>query len=310
MKNQFLNDVLEGLSCQKKEINCKYFYNTVGSNLFKKICLQNEYYLTNTETDILKKFRKEISQGIGKDITLIDYGCGSSDKINLLLDCLPKVSALISIDISKSELIKVRNKINFIHPNLKVFPIVADFTQKIDLEKFILAGTIPVVFFSGSTIGNFSPKNTITFLRDMVATIGTFGKVLIGVDLKKDINILNSAYNDANGVTALFNKNLLVRINAELNGNFEINQFRHLAFYNRKLSRVEMHLESKIDQTVTVGATIFKFKKGETIHTENSYKYVLSDFKKLAEKSGLEFLDAWLDEKSFFSVQLFKVQKN
>ena len=193
---------------------------------------------------------------------------------------------------------------------MKVFPIVADFTQKIDLEKFILAGTIPVVFFSGSTIGNFSPKNTITFLRDMVATIGTFGKVLIGVDLKKDINILNSAYNDANGVTALFNKNLLVRINEELNGNFEINQFRHLAFYNRKLSRVEMHLESKIDQTVTVGAKIFKFKKGETIHTENSYKYVLSDFKKLAEKSGLKFLDAWLDEKSFFSVQLFQVQKN
>ena len=307
-KETFLDDVITGLSHVPKFLACKYLYDSYGSKLFNKICLLDEYYLTRTETTILIKNRKKISSHIGENAALIEYGSGSLDKTKILLSSLESPRTLIAIDISQSELKDSIDKITSIYPKLSVIPILGDFTQRIDLSNIIPKTIKRVVFFPGSTIGNFSHVDATSFLKEVSLTIGKGGLLLIGVDLKKDPKRLIDAYDDNEGVTAEFNKNIITRINNELSANFLLNNFKHKAIYNEKLGRIEMHLQSLCDQSVTISRTRFHFKLGETIHTESAHKYTITEFHKIADTSGFKTLETWCDDENLFSVHLLSAK--
>jgi len=299
----FRDDVFEGLSRQQKELPCKYFYDNRGSELFNTICGLDEYYPTRTETALLQAHGREMADLIGPGVCLIEFGCGSLMKTRLLLDALRSPAAFVPIDISADHLLQSAAALAADYPNLEVLPVVADFTRPVKLpDKARKASENRIGFFPGSTIGNFDHAGAADFLATVADMVGGGGALLIGVDLKKDEDILVRAYDDAQGVTAAFNRNVLERINRELGGCFDIETFRHRALYNGAEGRIEMHLVSEKDQTVTVHDRDFTFTKGETIHTENSCKYHVEEFSSLAAEAGFRCARTWVDGDGLFSL--------
>ena len=284
MKN-FLYEVNIGLSGKIKKLNPKWLYDFNGSKLFEEITRLEEYYVTRTEIEILKKNKKEIANLIGEKATVIEPGAGESKKISIFLKSLKKPNSYVPSDISKKYIRKVGNKLKKKLPKIKVNPMVDDFTMRSKIDNKILKNKNIVIFFPGSTIGNFDRKEAIKFLKNLKLKYNP-KKLIIGVDLIKKKSVLLKAYNDKKGITAKFNINLLKRINKELKGNFNIKSFKHTAIYNKNKNRIEMHLVSLKKQKIKIQDKYYKFKKGETIHTESSHKYSPKSFSNLANKSG------------------------
>jgi len=303
--SDFQSDIVRGLTAARKRIPSIYHYNEEGSRLFEKICELNEYYLTRAELEIFDRAGPEIATALGNEPLMIEYGCGNSRKIELLLKAIHNPAGYAPVDISKDHLLETALKVQSDYPQIKVVPICADFTKAFDLPDFDAEKKI--VFFPGSTIGNFERTQAIEILKSAAHHVGTGGGLLLGADLIKDREILEKAYDDSEGVTAQFNLNLLKRINDEIQGDFDLNQFQHKAFYNEKMHRIEAYLESKKNQTVKVADKIIKFKKGERIHTENSHKYSLESIKELAGAAGFKHKAYWTDKRNLFSVHYFVV---
>lgn len=301
----FLSEVVDGLGSDPKMIPPKFFYDAKGSVLFDKICDTADYYPTRTEMDILRQNSDDIAAALGDCHSLIEPGSGSSEKVRLLLDDV-QPETYVPLDISKNHLLDASRKIVDDYPWLDVHAVCVDFTVDMDLP-VDGAERRHVAFFPGSSIGNFEPAAATRFLKNLADAVGPGGGVLVGVDMKKSPDILNAAYNDSDGVTAAFNKNLLHRINDELDGDFRLDRFAHKAFYNDRLGRIEMHLESLAEQTVTIGGHRFVFNTGETIHTENSYKYTVEEFQDLGRAAGLNPTRFWTDAGDLFSVHFMEV---
>ena len=296
----FAKDVITGLSRQPKQLPPKYFYDETGSKLFEQITRLPEYYPTRTELRILRDRSKEIAATIPKDAALVEFGAGATTKVRLLLQ-QSIFSAYVPVDISGDFLNGQADELRRDFPGLAVHPIVADFTAPFDLPPAVK--DLPKVgFFPGSTIGNFDPHEASAFLRSARAILGDGATLILGVDLEKDERALYDAYNDAAGVTARFNLNVLARINRELGGNFDLSGFRHHANYNRERHRIEMHLASRKAQTARLLGNTFSFQTGETIHTESSYKYSIGRFTTLARGSGWAPRATWIDPDGMFSV--------
>ena len=303
--NNIYQDVVDGLSLKQKAIPPKYFYDERGSRLFDEICETQEYYPTRTEMKILSDNLAEICHYLGSDAVLIEPGSGSSQKVRLLLDQL-EPHTYMPLDISSDYLLEVSKHLVDEFPGLQVAAACVDFTQRLDLPH-IPDNRRRVVFFPGSSIGNFEPRSAEQFLRNMACIAEKDGGLLIGVDLKKDNDVLHAAYNDKQGVTAQFNLNVLYRINSELGANFKLNQFQHHAFYNDDDGRIEVHLRSRCEQRVKISGQEFSFSPGETIHTENSYKYTVDEFSELAARAGYRLRKAWTDDQRHFAVMYFDV---
>ena len=299
----FLAEVLIGLRKPQKELPSKYFYDERGSQLFERICELKEYYITRTEASIMQAHIEEMVELIGPRVLVIEHGCGNCEKVRLLMDRLHDPVAFIPIDISQEQLLQVTKEIDSIYPQLQVLPICADYTSSFELPVPKRESKRTVVYFPGSTIGNFDPIPAKHFLEHIASLCGSGGALLIGVDLKKDPAVLHSAYNDSEGLTAAFNLNLLARINRELDCDFQLDGFEHYAFYNPRESRVETHLISQRAQVVHIGGETIPFAKGESIWTENSYKYNLDEFERMASAAGFGVERVWVDERQWFSVQ-------
>lgn len=306
-RQQFRSDVLHGLQARQKELPSKYFYDDQGSQLFEQICEQDEYYLTRTELGIMRERVREMAELLGPRCLLIEYGSGSSTKTRLLLDALQDPAGYVPIDISKGQLLASVDALAVVYPDLEVLPVCADYTKSFDLPVPRKTPARRVAYFPGSTIGNFERAAARRFLCQVAVVCQSGGGLLIGVDLHKDFTILHRAYNDAQGITAQFNKHLLERINRELGANFQLQNFGHYAFYNPHQSRVEMHLVSLREQTVRVGQAEITFKHGECIWTESSYKYALDGFARLATGQGFTVERVWTDPRELFSVQYLSV---
>ena len=296
----FREDVIAGLSLPQKALPPKYFYDAIGSRLFEAICSLKEYYPTRAELALTRAHIGEIARFARKRSTLIEYGSGESMKSRLVIDAL-RPSAYIPVDISEDALRGAAAKLQHLFPWLDIRPVHGDFSQPLKIPMAHAKGR-RVVYFPGSTIGNLTPEEAHAFLRMTRGQVGPNGAMLVGVDLKKDANVLHAAYNDAEGVTAAFNLNLLARINRELGGDFSLRRFRHYAFYNPALGRIEMHLVSLVRQAVNIGNFRFSFEAGESIHTENSYKYSLEGFRALARSAGFKGGKVWLDPKGLFAL--------
>ena len=303
--SDFYREVIAGLGRSQKQIPPKYFYDENGSRLFESICEQPEYYPTRVETGMLELYAEEITGFIGNGCCLIEPGSGSCNKVRLLLDAL-RPSRYIPMDISCSHLHEAAGRVAKDYPWLAVHAVCADITRPVDLPG-IPEGMQRVMFYPGSSIGNYEPIEAVEFLSRLADIAGHGGGLLIGVDLEKDSRVLDKAYNDANGVTADFNLNLLHRINRELDGYIDIDTFRHHAFYNENKSRIEMHLVSKCTQTLRIDGHSYDFSAGESIHTENSYKYTIAGFRTLAEQGGFRSEAIWLDEEALFSLHYLSV---
>nr|WP_299244546.1 L-histidine N(alpha)-methyltransferase [uncultured Halomonas sp.] len=293
-------ELLEGLKATPKIVSPKFFYNWKGSELFSRICEQPEYYPTRTEEAILHSFADDIARHIGDEGILIELGSGASRKVRLLLEAMRPVSYL-GIDISRDFLIESTRRLAADYPWLEVHAACADFSQRLEMPRHV-QGKRAVAFFPGSSIGNFSPLAAERFLRDLGSLLPTGSGLLIGVDLIKDEAILNAAYNDAKGVTAAFNLNLLDRLRDEFDADIALRNFSHRAFYNAEESRIEMHLVSSVAQDVTVAGEKFHFDEGETLHTENSYKYSIEGFQALAIRGGFQPRALWTDPQALFSI--------
>jgi dimethylhistidine N-methyltransferase len=294
-------EVLAGLASPQKRIAPKFFYDAAGSRLFDAICTLPEYYPTRTEIAILREFGAEMAQRLGRDALLVELGSGSSLKIRVLLEAL-RPAVYMPVDISRDHLLDSARALASTFPELQVHAVCADYSVPFVLP-VELHDHPRAAFFPGSSVGNFEPADAERFLRRVGEMLGRGGRLLIGVDLVKDHSVLNAAYNDAAGTTAAFNLNLLQRINRELDGNFDLDAFRHEAFFNDELSRIEMHLISTRDQQVRVSGESFDFREGESIHTECSYKYRIERFHALARRAGFEPEQVWTDADELFSVQ-------
>lgn len=305
---QFRADVLRGLRAPKKELPCKYFYDEVGSALFEQITELEEYYPTRTELGIMERHAVEMAALLGPCCLLIEYGSGSSLKTRRLLDRLRDPAGYVPIDVSGEHLRRSARALGEEYPDLEVLPVCADFTRPLGLPACRKAAARRVVYFPGSTLGNFTPEAAFVLLRQTAGLCGRGGGLLLGVDLRKDPRVIEAAYNDRKGVTAVFNRNILVRINRELGADFDTEQFAHRAFYDTALGRIEMHLVSRRDQVVRVGGMPFFFAAGESIHTENSYKYTLPALTDLAESAGFVAKQVWADERQYFSVAYLAVR--
>ena len=309
----FLNDVIQGLGKVQKTLPCKYFYDEQGSLLFEKICDTPEYYVTRSECYIYEKYASAIAGLIGKKALIVEPGAGSVKKIELLLEKLDDPAGFIPMDISEEMLHLSSDALAKRFPDLDISPVVTDFLDKEALKHiFSQLSTKPlvdkrVVFFPGSTIGNFHPHDAECFLKQFSQNLQPGDALLIGVDLVKDIAVLESAYNDTAGTTADFNLNLLQRINRELEGDFSLKHFDHQAVFNEGKSRIEMHLVSTEEQQVRIADQVVSFNKNETIHTENSYKYSVSMFRELAKKAGFSLQHNWYDDQQLFSVYYLTV---
>ena len=299
-------EVLAGLRASPKMLSPKYFYDERGSQLFDEITELPEYYPTRTEIDIMQTNIDEIVKLVGPQASLIEFGSGSSQKTRMLLDHLEDLAAYVPVEISRDYLLDIVEGLRAEYPHIDMLPVFADFTKPFDLPTPIIMPVKNVVYFPGSTIGNFSPPNALALLQVMAAEAKLGGALLIGVDLKKDSEILEAAYNDSQGVTAKFNRNMLKRLNAELKADFDLDNFRHKATYNEGEGRIEMHLISECDQTFSVAGESFSMKKGESILTECSYKFTLKDFADLAEQAGFRQQRVWMDEQQLFSVQFLE----
>lgn len=304
-RTQSREELLAGLQLDQKQVNPKYFYDARGSELFEQITRQEEYYPTRTEMAILSDFATEMAEKCGADCVLIEPGSGNSEKVRLLLDAI-QPAAYVPVDISADFLYETAVKLGLEFPWLNIHAICADFADQWQERTELPAGR-RVVFYPGSTIGNMEPRGAQQFLSDLRQWIGRDGGILIGVDLHKSEELLNAAYNDSRGVTAEFNLNILNSLNSMLDGEFHDHAFSHRAFYNKERQRIEMHLVSKESQSVKINGSSIQFDKGETLHTENSYKYTLEDFSSLSEAAGLVLEKSWLDEGGLFSVHYLTV---
>jgi dimethylhistidine N-methyltransferase len=305
-ESAFARDVSAGLTARPKRLAPKYFYDETGSQLFERITELPEYYPTRCELSILNAHAADIAKLLPKRTALIEFGSGSSRKVRILLEAAPTIGAYVPVDISPEMLSQQANDLQGDFPTLAVLPVAADFTKPFDLpaeiDELARAG-----FFPGSTIGNFEPHDASAFLTHVARRLGAGAIFIIGIDLVKDAAVLNAAYDDAAGVTAKFNLNLLTRINRELGADFDLSGFCHQAFYNTERRRVEMHLASRKRQKVRVGGRIIEFRGGETIHTESSYKYTIESFGALARGCGFTPVARWTDEQGYFSVQALVV---
>ena len=304
----FRTAVIDGLSNPQKELPCKFFYDERGSQIFDQICDLEEYYPTRTEISILEDRLGEIAELVGRGAHLVELGSGASIKIRTLLNALPDLAQYTAIDISRDFLLQSASTLAEDYPDLDVAAICADYTTDFEIPAAIKrrsSGT--VAFFPGSTIGNFTQEEAQLFLKRLASILGTGSGLLIGVDLKKDAAVLRAAYNDAKGVTAAFNMNLLSRINNELGADFDLESFYHAAVYVDSLGRVEMRLISKKKQTVSVGETTFEFDENEYIHTENSHKFSVDEFRQICEMAGFTPIASWTDKNSLFSVHYLTV---
>ncbi len=296
-------DVLKSLRKSPKELPCKLLYDERGSELYNDICEMPEYYQARTETRIMLDNAAEIARLIGTNCLLIEYGSGSSDKTRVLLDTLEDTAAYVPIDISKEHLLAAAKDINRDYPGLEVLPVCGDYNNHIDLPTPSKEVARRVVYFPGSTIGNFDPGPAVEFLQRVAELCGPGDGLLIGVDLKKDVEVLELAYDDPAGITADFNLNILRHLNNDIGSDFELDAFRHRAVYNEDEGRIEMHLISEVDQEVTIDGVVISFAEGENIWTESSYKYSPEGFARLASKAGFTVKHVWTDEKNLFSVQ-------
>ncbi len=300
--DSFARDVAAGLSRQPKTLSCQYFYDARGSELFEEITRLPEYYPTVVETGILRVCTPNIARSVAAEATvLVEFGSGSSAKTEILLEALPRIACYIPIDVSSSALEAAAHRLAARFPRLDVRPVVGDFTRPIAIPADV-DGLAKIGFFPGSTIGNFAPDEATRLLAAFRSTLAPKGRLLIGADLKKDPAVLIPAYDDGAGVTAAFNLNLLARINRELGGTFDLSRFRHVARYDAGKGRIEMHLESLCDQVVTVANQSYRFRAGETIHTENSHKFTIDEFHVLARHAGWKARQVWTDERAYFSV--------
>jgi L-histidine N-alpha-methyltransferase len=300
----FLDDVVRGLSARQKSIPPKYFYDERGSELFDAICDLPEYYPTRTEIGLLSQLAPVLRDSLEEFDHLIEYGSGASRKTRIVLRALRLLKTYVPIDVSEEFLLSVAARLQKDFPKLRVEPLVGDFTGPLTLPMATQSGR-RVGFFPGSTIGNLGPKGAAAFLVNARKSLGANSAFLLGADLIKDANVLRAAYNDRAGVTAQFNLNLLSRINRELGGNFDEGAFRHVAIWNAAESRIEMHLVSEQPQTVTLDGRRFSFREGETIHTENSYKFTPERLRELAESTGWRVRNVWTDPQYPFAVALF-----
>lgn len=297
----FVADVVTGLSARQKTLSPKYFYDATGSDLFEAICRTPEYYPTRTETALLRDIAAELVADIPDDAVLVEFGSGASDKTCILLDAAQQISSYVPIDISEDALRLATVKLQRAYPRLAVTPVVGDFTGSVELTS-ALKGRPRVGFFPGSTIGNFTPPEARALLRSIRSLLGDGARLIIGADQVKDEATLLRAYDDAAGVTAEFNKNLLRRINRELSGNFDLATFDHLAVWNAELERIEMYLVSRIDQIVTAAGQAFSLKAGERLHTENSHKFTQTSFDALANDAGWVVVANWISSEPCFGV--------
>jgi dimethylhistidine N-methyltransferase len=301
----FLADVIAGLSSNLRTIPCKYFYDERGSALFQKICELPEYYVTRTEIDILDRHRADIASHVGPKVELIGLGTGAGTKTRILIEALEKPAVYIPVDISEKQLRQSTALFRKIFPHLEILPVCADYLQPVVLPSPRHEPARNIVYFPGSTIGNFEPVEAIQFLRRVANVCRGGGGLLIGADLKKDRQVLEAAYNDSANITAEFNLNLLERINRELGADFDLDQWRHQAIYNSSAGRIEMHLISETDQFVHLNEHKFHFRRGEKIITEFSYKYTPDEFATLAAKAGFKYVRMWTDESRLFGVFYF-----
>ncbi len=299
-----LTEVLEGLGRRQKTLSPKFFYDARGSDLFEQIMRLDEYYPTRTEIGILRDHGPEIGQAIGTDAVIVEFGAGNVEKVRSVLDMLERPRAFVPIDISGEHLNEAAAQLAEAYPGLTVLPVTGDFTKPLALpDHEALRDAKLTGFFPGSTIGNLLPNEAEAFLVTAREVLRD-GDLLIGVDLQKDPEVLKRAYNDRAGVTADFNLNMLSHLNALVGADFDPTRFRHYAFYNETLGRIEMHLISRQSQTVTVGGQQFRFAEGETIHTESSHKYTLEGFAALAARAGWKTAQTWCDPKPWFSLHL------
>ena len=305
-RSEFHVDVIAGLSRRPRRLSCKYFYDERGSQLFDRICELDEYYLTRTELSIMRQHAREMSAAIGLGASLVELGSGSSLKTQLLLDALIDPVSYLPVDISRDHLQKTAARLARAYPGLCIKPVATDFTRGFRLPDCVAASK-RVVYFPGSTIGNFRPGAARRLLQNIARLAGFGGGLLVGIDLIKDRGVITAAYNDTAGVTAAFNLNLLARINRELSGSFDGSTFRHLAIYNGVHRRIEMHLMSTRPQSAQVGKHQFTFESGETICTEFSHKYTIDQFTALATPAALRLQHIWTDERRWFAVLYFTV---
>jgi dimethylhistidine N-methyltransferase len=302
-REQFLKEVLQGLARTPRELPTKYLYDERGSEFYERICELQEYYIPGLEIKIMKDHIQEIVRLLGSDANLIEYGCGSCTKTRILLDNMPELAAYIPIDISRGQLISVTEELIGIYPELQILPVCADFTDSFSLPLPEHTGRRNVIYFPGSSIGNFGPDSGRRLLTNIAGVCHPGGALLIGVDLMKDPKVLFRAYNDNQGVTAAFNLNLLARINRELGADFNLDAFRHEAVYNQEKGRVEMHLISQKNQRVHLSETSISIQEGEIIWTESSYKYSLDEFESMVNDAGFDVAMVWTDDREWFSVQ-------
>ena len=301
----FESDVIEGLRSTPKSLPAKYFYDAAGSQLFERITELPEYYPTRCEIKMLRDHAADIAKLIPQGAALVEFGSGSSKKARILLRAAPKLAAYVPVDICREMIEQEAAELRRDFPQLKVLPVTADICKPFDLPDEARTAPARVGFFPGSTIGNFEPHEASAFLRNAADILGAGATLIVGVDLIKAAEVLNAAYNDKAGVTAKFNLNLLTRINRELRGTFRLNTFEHHAFYNRERHRVEMHLASLKRQKVKVAGETIDFRAGETIHTENSYKYSVESLTALARGVGWLPAGAWIEAHKYFSIQAF-----
>jgi L-histidine Nalpha-methyltransferase len=295
------DEVLRGLHAEPKTLPPKLFYDAVGAELFEEICELPEYYLTRAELEILHARAGEIAELAGPRVALLEYGSGAGVKIRLLLDALESPAAYVPIDISREQLARVSTELAAEYPAVAVRPLNADYTLPLAVPT-LPEGSRRVAFFPGSTIGNFHPMEAAVFLGRVRRAVGKDGALILGVDRRKSASVLNAAYDDAAGVTAQFNLNMLTRLNHDMGARFDVSKFQHRAFFNSRASRVEMHLVSKEAQIVRVAGEYIDFEKDESIWTESSYKYDRARLEELIETAGFRIRKLWTNSKRQFWV--------
>jgi dimethylhistidine N-methyltransferase len=298
-----LAEILDGLRRPQKTLSPKFFYDERGSELFERICALPEYYPTAAELGIMELHVAEMARLAGPQVSVIEFGSGASLKTRILLRALERPAVYVPVDISRDHLLSAAESLAAEFPEIEILPVAADFTRPFPLPHPRVMPLRNIVYFPGSTIGNFTPGQAVRLLRVMHQEAGADGALLIGVDLEKDRAVLERAYNDSSGVTAEFNRNMLRRLNREFGANFNPEKFAHRAIYNATAGRIEMHLVSRCDQKFRIGGQTFPLERGEFIVTEYSHKYTLGGFKRLAESAGFTIERVWTDPKQWFSVQ-------
>ena len=304
-KSEFLTEVMAGLSSRPRTLPCKFFYDKPGAELFQKICELPEYYITRTELQILQDYGADMATHLGPGIELIGLGTGAGTKTRILLERLKDPAVYVPVDISSGQLNQSTTLFRQLFPGLEILAVCADYLQPFRLPSPTHRATRKVVYFPGSTIGNFEPGAALAFLHRIAALCQAGGGLLIGVDLQKDHQVLERAYNDSQGITANFNLNLLIRANRELHADFDVSAWKHRAIYDPVTGRIEMHLVSQREQSVHIDDRPFDFEAGEKIITEYSYKHTPEGFATLARAAGFELDKIWTDDRNLFGVFYF-----